>query len=285
MISIEVDKLKLLRGNPIKIDEKMILLQPTIGQIEEYDESKFMSVFYALCSCAWDRPAAFADIGIDFMDVSDWEYFFQTVQNFSKDDTCLIFGDLDFSKFKPFVYQLNNEDDKKIILANIEPITINGITYDVREYQITEELYNNFIPYVREMIGFTHKGRKAKNKTTAKILIMEDRKEQERNKNKPYTSLFHDGLISLVNTEEFPYTYETAFDITIYQFTKSLMQIQGKKQAVALLQGSMSGFVDTKGIPSKNFQWIYSEDKYNKTSGKTLKQSLAPGEGNKLNIK
>lgn len=282
---MDVDKLKLLRGKPIKINERLTLYQPTIGQIEENDEARFMSVFYALCSCAWDRPAAFDDIGVDFMSVSDWEYFFQTAQNFSKDDTRLIFGDLDFSKFRPFVYQINKEAEKKIILTNVEPITIDGKIYNIQEYQITEELYNEFIPYVREMIGFTHKGRKAKNKATARILIMEDRKEQERNKNKSYSSIFHDGLISLINTEEFPYTYETAFDITIYQFNKSLIQIQGKKQAVALLQGSMSGFVDTKGIPSKNFQWIYSEDKYVKTGGKTLKQSLAPGEGNHLNIK
>ena len=105
-----------------------------------------------------------------------------------------------------------------------------------------------------------------------------------KHKNDKYESMFHNGIISLVNTEEFPYTYETVFNLTMYQFTKSLMQINGKKQACAMLQGSMSGFVDTSKIPSSSFQWMYSDEKYNKRTGKTLKESLAPGGGN-LNVK
>ena len=51
-----------------------------------------------------------------------------------------------------------------------------------------------------------------------------------------------------------------------------------------MLQGSMSGFVDTSKIPSINFQWTYSDEKYSRHGGKTLKESLAPSGGN-LNIK
>lgn len=281
----EIDKLKILRGKPIVISDLLTIYQPTIGDIEEFGEQKFMNIFWMMCSCAWDMPSAFADMGIDFMSVPDWDFFLRIVGNLTVEDTRLVFGDLDFSKLTPVKMQKSDEENQSVIvLLNIEPITVNGTEYAPTHYVFTEELYKTMIPYIREMIGFVHKGRKAANKTTAQILIMDDRKQRSRQKNDTYESMFHNGIISLVNTEEFPYTYETVFDITMYQFTKSLLQIQGKKQACAMLQGSMSGFVDTSKIPSSSFQWTYSDEKYNKRGGKTLKDSLAPN-GGSLNIK
>lgn len=283
--NFEVDKLKILSGEPIKISDLLTIYQPTIRDIKDAGEQQFLNTLWLMCSCAWDMPSAFDDIGVDFMSVSDWQFFIQTVQSFPMEHTKLVFGELDFQKLKPMSFKKNKDDTEgQIVLVNIEPMTIGEITYQPAEYIFTEELYHQMIPYVREMIGFQHKGRKAANRATAKILIMDDRRQRNRHKDEPYESMFHNGIISLVNTEEFPYTYATALDITIYQFTKSLLQIQGKKQACAMLQGSMSGFVDTSKIPSINFQWTYSEEKYNKRHGKTLKQSLAPN-GGELNIK
>lgn len=281
----EIDRLKLLRGRPIKISDLLIIRQPTIGEIEEYGEAKFMNTFWLMCSSAWDMPSVYADMGIDFMTVSDWDFFIQTIYSLklTREDTEIIFGELDFSQLYPMSMQTEDGIEKTVLL-NPQEYIYNNINYSPGRFIIDEEIYRETIKYIREMIGFVHKGRKAGNAATAKILIMDDRKNRSKSDGKPYESMFHNGLISLVNTEEFPYNYEEAFGITIYQFTKSLLQIQGKKQACALLQGSMSGFVDTSGIPSENFQWIYSEEKYNKHKGKTLKNSLAPN-GGKLNIK
>lgn len=281
----KIDKLRILRGTPIKISDLLTIYQPTLGQIADAGEQRFLNVLWTMCSCAWDMPSAYDDIGVDFMTVSDWQFFIQMVRSFSAEDTRLIFGDLDFSKLLPVNYKKNEDDtEPQIVLINPELMTVYGIEYQPAEYIFTEQLYKDMIPYVREMIGFQHKGRKAANRATAKILIMDDRKQRARHKDDPYESMFHNGIISLVNTEEFPYTYETVFDLTMYQFTKSLLQVQGKKQACAMLQGSMSGFVDTSKIPSINFQWTYSDEKYSRHGGKTLKESLAPSGGN-LNIK
>lgn len=282
---MEIDKLTLLRGRPIKFSDLLTIYQPTLGQIEEVGEQKFFNTLWLMCSCAWDMPSTFADAGIDFMSVSDWQFFIQTVHSFNIEDTKLVFGDLDFSKLLPMKYKSDEDNtESQIVLVNPEPMVINNIEYQPAQYIFTEQMYQEMIPYVREMIGFQHKGRKAANRATAKILIMDDRKQRARHKNDVYESMFHNGIITLVNTEECPYTYETIFDLTMYQFTKSLIQIQGKKQACAMLQGSMSGFVDTSKIPSSSFQWTYSDEKYNKRHGKTLKDSFAPSGGN-LNIK
>lgn len=277
-----MDQLKLLRGKPITIKDGLVLLQPRIDEIEELGEQSFMNVFWLLCSSAWDMPAAFADMGVDFMSVTDWNFFMQTVLGMPFNTTKLVFKDIDFSKLEPMLKQLGEE--QSIVLVNKEPMILDDKEFEPRTFEITEDDYNVFIKYVREMIGFQHKGRKAKNRATAKILIQEDRKESARNKNKPYESMILNAIISLVNTEEFGYTYETVFEMTIFQLMKSLVQIQGKKHACALLQGSMSGFCDTSKIPSKEFQWMYSEDRYGKSVGRTLKDQLAPN-GGSLNIK
>ena len=66
---MQVDKLKLLRGKPIVISDLLTLYQPTLGDIEEFGESKFMNIFWLMCSSAWDMPSVYADMGIDFMSV------------------------------------------------------------------------------------------------------------------------------------------------------------------------------------------------------------------------
>lgn len=61
----EVDKLKLLRGRPIKVSDLLTIRQPTLGEIEEAGEQKFLNTFWIMCSAAWDMPSVFADMGID----------------------------------------------------------------------------------------------------------------------------------------------------------------------------------------------------------------------------
>lgn len=251
-----IDKLLLLSGEPIGISDKLTLFQPTLGEIRDYGESRFYGTFWTLCSAPWDMPSTLDDAGIDFMKISEWELFTNIAPGLDLESTKLIFGNLDFSKFQAMKRTKPNGTEDKVL-------------YD-GEMIIDEVLYKQFIQYVKAMIGFEHSGKKAGNETTRKILIQEDRKQKRRNAKKEYESVLYNGIISLVNTEEFKYNYKTIFEITLFQFTKSLIQIQGKKAACALLQGSMSGFCDTSKIPQKDFQWTYSEDKYNRPKGKKL---------------
>lgn len=252
-----INKSKILRGDPIVLNDKIILRQPTINEIIDFGEEKFFGVFWSMCSSAYDRPSMFADIGIDFMTVSDWQYFLSVIQVMDKESTHLIFGDFDFSEFVLQKKMKDNGEPEYVLYRESD-----GYVFD-------ESVYKEVIPYVREMVNFHHSGKKAANKSTAKLLIMDDRRAREKNKNKESESMLDGILISLVNTEEFTYTYKTVYEVTIYQLMKSFTQICGKKSAMALVQGSMSGFMDTSGIDSKAFDWTYSEEKY-KPKGKKL---------------
>ena len=252
-----IDKLLLLCADPIPVCEGITLYQPTLRQIKDYGEAKFFSIFWTFCSSPWDMPSQLDDMGINFMEISEWELFRSIAVGLSAQQTRPIFGELDFSKMQTMVRKQDGVED--IVLYDAETGLIIG-----------EAEYKMFIPYVRDMIGFEHSGKKAGNECTRKLLIMDDRKQRKRNAKKPYESALFNGIISMVNTEECKYDYNTIFDLTLFQYTKSFIQIQGKKSACALLQGSMSGFCDTSKIPKIDFQWTYSDKKYNTPRGQKL---------------
>lgn len=50
----EVDELALYFGDPFVINDKISVLQPTVGQIAEYGERKYFSVVHTLTSIPSD---------------------------------------------------------------------------------------------------------------------------------------------------------------------------------------------------------------------------------------
>lgn len=239
-----VDKCKILIGDDIPITEQIILKQPTIEQIIDMGERNFFNTFYSLCSIPSDMKSTLWDLGQDWNTMPDWQLFISLSRGTKKEDTALIFGDeIDFSQMQ----LMQHSETGNVILTDGNII-------------ITEEIYNDFITNVREMVGYVVKREKAMNKVTKMAMIEEDRINKAHPKKNGGESFLFSAIISLVNTEEFSYTYKSVKEMTIYQFMKSFYQIQNKKAACALYQGSMSGFVDTSKIDKKNFQWIYTND-------------------------
>ncbi len=259
---LEVDELSLLYGEDIPINKYITIHQPTAREIWEFGEAKFFSVFFTLCSAARDMPAYFHDqLHVDFTTVSDWEFFIGIIRGYDYSDLQIMFN-YDISKLKPSV--LTYKEEQQYVLCDDDDNVI-----------ITKKDYEKFIKLISQMIGFKHKNKKPANRATANILIEDDRKTIKRNMRnpKPFESILYPTIVSLVNTEEFYYGYKESFDLTIYQLTLSLAQIQVKKNAVSLTQGSMSGFVDTSKIPSKAFSWIYDKSNFEPTGKKLINKS------------
>ena len=257
-----IDKLALISGDPITICEGVVLLQPTLRQIKEYGEFEFFSTFWTMCSAPWDIPSTLDDMGIDFMEITEWELFQGIITGCSVEQTSLFFGELDFTQFSP-LSRLSEDGTEEVVLCNAVGI------------EIDEAAYKKLIAYIGTTIGFQHSGKKAGNKITKKLMIDDDRKRKEKDKDKEFESVLFDGILSMVNTEECKYDFNTIFDLTLYQYMKSFTQIQGKKAACALTQGSMSGFMDTSQIDKLEFQWTYSEEKYKPKTKKLVNNKIS----------
>lgn len=258
MEGYQVDELKLYLGSDIKIASGITLYQPTIGEIANYNEAEYFSMAQTLCSTPSSMKVALDDMKLDYMQVEDFQLFMMLCQSLLPDKTKPLLGDLDLTKFKPY----QRQDSGEVVLANGEvdengkPIIINDVIYQI------------LTTYIRKMHGFKKQVDKAGNAITRKILIDEDRKAAQRNKDKPYKSFLVPLVSSLQGRQG--YTKDYICNMGLYEFMNQINRVQIIVQADAALGGMYSGFVDTKKMDKTVLDWTRDITEESKTNNKTV---------------
>ena len=258
MEGYQVDELKLYLGSDIKIANGIVLYQPTIGEIANYNEAEYFSMAQTLCATPSSMKVALDDMKLDYMQVEDFQLFMMLAQSLSPDKTKPLLGDLDLTKFKPY----QRQDSEEVILANGEvddngnPIIINQIIYDI------------LVTYIRKMHNFKKQVDKAGNAITRKVLIDEDRKAAQRNKDKPYKSFLVPLVSSLQGRQG--YTKDYICNMGLYEFMNQIARTQIIVQADAALGGMYSGFVDTKKMDKTVLDWTRDISDDSKSNNKTI---------------
>lgn len=247
---LEIDKLKLYFGDDIRINEKITLSQPTIGDIVEFGEKHFYYVLSVLTCIPSDMKSELWDINkTDWQKVEDFELFIMLTRNLKSEDTKLFLGDLDLSKMIPVMNNLSNQ----ICLYDEE----SGIVID-------SAIYLQIVTYIREMFNINPKVEKAKNKRTFNVLIEDDRFRKSLNKDKKYTSTLLPLISSMLNSPGFKYKKDELRNVGIVEFMDSVQRISTIVSTTALLQGMYSGMVDTSKIPKEQFNWLRDLSEENK---------------------
>jgi hypothetical protein len=239
MINVEVDDLKLYIGDDFVINNNIKVLQPTIKKIAEFGEKDFFSMVHTITAIPSDMKSQLWDMGLDWMEVDDFELFMMLSQTLTPDRTGLLFGDLDFSKLRPF----RNNQNGDIVLADKET----GIIID-------KMIYLRIVAYLRKAFNITPKIEKAANKMTKKILIEEDRKKIEFNKDKPFKS-FLLPLISSVKVKQ-GYTKEYVLNMGYVEFMNDVARLQVIHNADHLLSACYAGTIDMKKINKAELNWM-----------------------------
>lgn len=240
MINLDVDELQLYIGDDYIINDHIKVLQPTIKQIAEFGEKEFFSVVHTVTAIPSDMKSQLWDLGIDWMEVDDFELFVMLSQTLTPDRTQLLFGDLDFTKLKPYNHP---HVEGEIILADKET----GVLID-------KMIYLRIVSYLRKAFNITPKVEKAANKMTKKILIEEDRKKIEFNKDKPFKS-FLLPLISAVKVKQ-GYTKDYVLNMGYVEFMNDVARLQVIHNADHLLSGVYAGTIDVKKIDKKSLNWM-----------------------------
>ena len=239
MIDLDVDDLKLYIGDAYVINEHISVLQPIIKDIAEFGEKEFFSVLHTVTAIPSDMKSQLWDMGLDWMEVEDFELFMMLVQTLTPDRTSILFGDLDFSKFRPF----RNNQNGDIVLADMET----GIIID-------KMIYLRIVTYLRKAFNITPKIEKAANKMTKKILIEEDRKKQLFNKDKPFKSYLL-PLISSVKVKQ-GYTKDYVLNMGYVEFMNDVARLQVIHNADHLLSACYAGTIDMKKINKSELNWM-----------------------------
>lgn len=239
MINMDVDDLKLYIGDDFVINDKVKIFQPTIRTIAEFGERDFFSIVHTITAIPSDMKSQLWDMGLDWMEVEDFELFMMLAQTLTPDRTGILFGDLDFSKLKPY----RNNQNGNIVLADLEA----GIKID-------EMIYLRIVSYLRKAFNITPKVEKAKNKLTKKVLIEEDRMKLKLNKDKPFKSYLL-PLISSVKVKQ-GYTKEYVLNMGYVEFMNDVARLQVIHNADHLLSACYAGTIDMKKINKAELNWM-----------------------------
>lgn len=239
MINLDVDALQLYFGDDYIINDYIKIIQPTIGKVVDYGEASYFSTVYTITAIPSDMKSQLWDLGLDWCEVDDFELFMMLVQTLTPDRTSILFGDLDFSKLKPY----RNNQNGDIVLADKET----GIVID-------KMIYLRIVNYLRKLHNIKPKVEKAANKMTKKVLIEEDRQKILYAKNKPFKSYLL-PLISAIKVKQ-GYTKDYVRNMGLYEFFDDVSRAQIIDQANHLLNGAYCGMADLKKVPKQDFNWM-----------------------------
>lgn len=238
------NELKFYFGDDFVINNQITLHHPTIGDIVDQGEGDYFATVYTLSAIPSDMKSQLWDLGICWMDISDFEFFFLVSKGLPVEKTKVFFGDLDFTNFE----MLQNPENGELIMAQPSP--------DGGACIIDQHIYLQLVTAIRHMHNITVKPEKASTETVKRILIEEDRRKLIQAKSKESKSQLLPMISSLVNCSEFKYGLQEVRNMPMYAFLDSLTRIQMIKNAAALLQGCYSGMIDTKKINKKELNWM-----------------------------
>ena len=240
MLDLEADSLFLYFGDDYIINEQISCHQPLIGEIVDYGESQYFSMIYSLTAIPSDVKSMLWDqMGLDWNDVEDFELFMMLSQTLTPEQTGIIFGDLDFSKMRPY----RNPQNDEVVLADKE----SGVIID-------KLLYMRIMSFLRKLHNITPKPEKAKGKMAKEAMIEEDRLNRKSNNDKPFRSYLL-PLISSVKVKQ-GYTKDYVRNMGLFEFFDDVARIQIVDQANHLLNGVYCGMADLSKVDKKEFNWL-----------------------------
>lgn len=241
------DKLKMFFGEDYKIADGIVIKQPTIGDILEYGEKEFYAMFNPFITNPTTFRVALWQSGIDWNKISDYKLFLQLITSMSLEvpQTSILFGNLDFKKFKCFKRQ--NEVDghsvEDIVLINQE-----------QQVLIDEEIYSEMACYLRTMFNIFPKVEKAKDKTTKQWIIEEEIMNSK--KEKPTDSTLLPMVSFCLNHPGFKYKKNELKEMGIVEFMDSVQRLMIYESTNALFHGMYSGFCDISKINKQEFNFM-----------------------------
>lgn len=287
-------KKSLLKLSSIDIVPNLTLKIPTVGEILD-DEKTYYSITSSLTASPFQYMVQLDDMGIDYTSIDEWELFRMLFLNYCNQELVykMKIKDLEVEMKK----HLTTSDDylqckNQIEILNTK-IQENGFNIIFKDFHLTSEvdgklirfneyqynnsdeivlfnpatqveinrlIYNDLTDAIRKINLFEKVKYKPGNESAKKYLLEKERKKQKRNAKKPYEPYLEKLVVALVNTEEFPYNYETCMDLSIYKFNQSFKQIQHKISFNNTMVGVYAGTVDTSKMSNKDIlSWIASK--------------------------
>lgn len=231
----------LLYKDEFEINDKIKVVIPKVGQVLDYQDDYFWMVSL-ITAMPIDMMAQLDDVGIDFSQINEYELFLITFNAIKESaHTSLIFGDMKLSGFQTAV---NNENGGIVLVDEASGIIID------------RAIHAKIAGALRKIHGLKKDRRKPGNEEAKKYMIERARTKMRRDRNRVDDSQLEDLIVALVNTEQFPYDFQSVRDLTIYQFNESARQIIKKVDYDNKMHGVYAGTISVKDLSQDDLNWL-----------------------------
>lgn len=269
----DVDELKLYRGSDIVINDKIIVTQPTIGQIVDFSEKRYFHAVQCLTGVAADFKWQLWDyFQTDYTTVDDFELFKMIIWR-SLSSRKLLHKELTENR-EQYAEQLKNISEEELDDMLVNPLSLvlkdidladfeeyesdksnETILYD-KEHDITIDrfVYTRIVDAVRKIHGFKRNNQLPANDITKMFLIDDAREEAMMAAQKPYKSVLM-PLISALAVKTGQLGNDNFWNTKVFMFFDAIKRINKIQDATLLLQGAYSGFASLKGVDKDRLDW------------------------------
>lgn len=213
---------------------------PTVGEVID-NEDNYYSLVSVLTAMPIDMMAQLDEVGIDFTSINDYELFLLMFEGIKSQDTSLIFGDLDLTKFK----MVMNEQNGTIVLFDSD----NNIKID-------RAIHSQIAGTLRAIHNLEKNRRKPANSAAKEFMLSRAKDKMRRRKNRTENSQLESLIVAMVNTEQYKYDFEGTRELSIYQFNESVRQIIKKVDYDNKMYGIYAGTINAKELSQDDLNWL-----------------------------
>jgi hypothetical protein len=232
--------LNLLYQRQYKINDDVQIVIPTVGEIID-DEDAYYGLVSLLTAMPIDMMVPLSDAGVDFTKINDYELFLMLFSGIKTQDTHLVFGDLDLSKFE----LATNSNNDTVVLWNQETNVV-----------IDRAIHGQIANTLRKIHHLEKNLRKPGNDEAKEYMIQRARDKQRRNRNRKTESQLESLIVAMVNSEQYKYDFEGTRELSIYQFNESVRQIINKVDYQNRMIGVYTGNIDSKHLSQDDLNWL-----------------------------
>lgn len=238
-----IQKPSLLRVNDYPINDRILVHVPMVSEIYDFGEQKYYSIIQSLTATPYDLMVEPDDIGIDYETINAYQLFILMFASIAarEENTSILFGNLDLRQFR----EAENRKTGERVLLDAQSGTV-----------IDRLIATEICKAIRKIHFWEAPVGRAGNAEAKQYILERTRQKKKRRAKLPYQSLLDNMIIKLVNTEEFPYDYETVMPLSIYKLNASWHQIPKKKNWEQTMNGAYFGTVDVSKLDLQKLSWM-----------------------------
>lgn len=231
--------IQLLYQRQYDINDYISIMIPPVGDVLD-NEDLYYNLLYTITAMPIDMMVALDDAGIDFSEINAYELFLLMFPSLQKQNTSLIFGDLDLNKFQ---YEKSEQNG---MIRLVDPYS--GAVID-------RAIHGQIAATLRRIHHLEKNYRKPGNKE-AKDYMLQRAREKMRRAKRSRESQLEQLIVAMVNTEQYKYGFEETRNLTIYQFNECVRQVVKKVDYEHLMSGVYAGTIDAKKLSQDEMNWL-----------------------------